>query len=126
MPKTPVSITGFFLYESPDFEGEIDIELPNDATRRSWCTTYANGRKTNHAERTLPFDPTAGFHNRTMRFTPDAATFFADGERMKRFDRGLAREPMHLYVNAWYPRWMNGTRPRQDGYLLVDRIKHTE
>ena len=124
LPKTPSSLTGFFLYKSPDYDAEIDIELPNDSSRRILFTTYANGRRTNHVERTLPFDPTAGFHDYTIRFTPEGARFIVDGTQIKQFNRGLTRESMRLYVNAWYPRWMDGTRPRQDSYLLVDSIRH--
>lgn len=124
LPKAPSSLTGFFLYKSPDYDAEIDIELPNDSSRRILFTTYANGRRTNHVAKTLPFDPTADFHNYTIRFTPDGARFVVDGTRMKQFDRGLTREPMHLFVNAWYPRWMDGTKPRRDSHLLVDGIRH--
>lgn len=43
LPYAPSSITGFFLYKSPDYESEIDIEVYNDSTRRIMFTTYAGG-----------------------------------------------------------------------------------
>jgi endo-1,3-1,4-beta-glycanase ExoK len=39
--KRPSSITGFFRYEPPDFESEIDVEIYNDSSRRVLFTTYA-------------------------------------------------------------------------------------
>ena len=34
VPDAPSSITGFFLYEPPDYASEIDIEIYNDTSRR--------------------------------------------------------------------------------------------
>ena len=63
LPYAPSSITAFFLYKSPDYEHEIDIELYNDSSRRIMFTTYSGGSMTNHETIKLPFDPTRGFHN---------------------------------------------------------------
>ena len=46
VPNTPSSITGFFLYEPPDFVSEIDIEIFNDPSGRVLFTTYAGGEQT--------------------------------------------------------------------------------
>jgi beta-glucanase (GH16 family) len=37
--NVPGSIRGFFLYEAPDYESEIDVEVFNDSTRRIMFTT---------------------------------------------------------------------------------------
>jgi endo-1,3-1,4-beta-glycanase ExoK len=62
LPNAPGSITGFFLYKAPDYESEIDIEIYNDSNRRIMFTTYAGGTQTHTKTVSLPFDPTAGFH----------------------------------------------------------------
>jgi beta-glucanase (GH16 family) len=56
IPNAPSSITGFFLYKAPDYQGEIDIELYNDGSRRIMFTTYAGGARTHTQTTQLPFD----------------------------------------------------------------------
>jgi hypothetical protein len=31
---------------------------------------------------------------------------------------------MRLYVNAWYPAWLEGRMANKDRYVLVDSIRH--
>ncbi len=33
---------------------------------------------------------------------------------------------MKLYVNAWYPSWLEGKRPRTDKLVLVDWLRHVQ
>ncbi len=73
VPDAPGSITGFFLYQSPDLASEIDIEMYNDPSGTVLFTTYAGGEQTHTETMTLPFDPTADFH--------DYALFY-DGETL--------------------------------------------
>ena len=41
LPNAPSSITGFFLYEPPDYASEIDVEIYNDSSRRmAFYSTY--------------------------------------------------------------------------------------
>ena len=82
LPNTPGSITGFFLYKSPDYESEIDIEIYNDTTRRIMFTTDAGGRQTHTETLPLPFDPTSGFLEYRFDYAPDAVTFYVDGRPM--------------------------------------------
>ena len=131
LPNAPSSITGFFLYKAPDYESEIDIEIYNDSTRRIMFTTYAGGGQTHTQTMQLPFDPTAGFHEYRFDFLKDAATgeasvaFYADGTEMVRWDTGLPQTSMHLMVNTWFPRWLDGRRPKKTVYTLVDSVGYT-
>jgi beta-glucanase (GH16 family) len=43
LPNAPSSITGFFLYQAPDYASEIDIEIYNDTSRRVMFSTYSGG-----------------------------------------------------------------------------------
>ncbi|QIN82182.1 family 16 glycosylhydrolase [Rubrobacter tropicus] len=125
LPNTPGSVTGFFVYRPPDFAREIDIEIPNDSSRRIWFTTHAGGRTTNHVTMRLPFDPTASFHDYAFTYGPGAVRFYVDGKLMKTFNTGLPQNTMYLYTNTWFPTWLDGKKPRRDSYVLVDWIRHT-
>ncbi len=128
LPNVPGSITGFFLYKAPDYESEIDIEVFNDPTGRIMFTTYAGGSKTHTVTKTLPFDPTAGFHKYRFDYLEDpltaetSVTFYVDGQKMRSWDTGVPRTSMHLMLNSWFPRWLDGRRPKKTVYTYVDRI----
>ncbi len=126
VPNAPSSITGFFLYEPPDFASEIDIEVYNDTSRRIIFGTYSNGRQTHSYTTTLPFDATAGFHNYRFDYAPGSIKFYADGVLMKKWTTGIPKRSMHLYVNTWFPKWLGGQKPLQDKYVLVDRIQYVQ
>lgn len=124
VPRAPGSITGFFLYKSPDYQSEIDIEVYNDHSRRVLFTTYADGSRTNTREVRLPFDPTRGFHDYSFEYSPTSVTFCVDGRAMESFDAGLPRTTMHLMVNTWFPAWLKGKEPRHDASLHVDYVSY--
>jgi beta-glucanase (GH16 family) len=125
LPNAPSSITGFFLYEPPDYASEIDIEIYNDTSRRIMFSTYAGGKQTHTQTMTLPFDPTSGFHNYRFDYSSNSVSFYADGQLMKRWKGGVPKNPMHLYVNAWYPTWLEGKKPLTDQIVSVDKIGYT-
>ena len=124
MPDAPSSITGFFLYEPPDFKSEIDIEIYNDPSDRILFTTYTDGEQT-HAETTdLPFDPTEDFHDYAFLYDEESITFYVDGETVQEFEGGLPDERMKLYVNSWFPKWLSGEKPHSERYVYVDWIEY--
>ncbi len=121
--SAPSSITGFFLYAPPDFHTEIDVEIFNDESGRVLFTTYADGEQTNTVEKELPFDATAAFHEYRIDLCPTRAEFSVDGRLLHTFEDGLPGDSMKLMVNTWYPDWLPGKRPGQDGYTYVDWIQ---
>ncbi len=123
VPDAPSSITGFFLYEPPDLESEIDIEIYNDPSGKVLFTTYAGGKQTHTETLQLPFDPTEGFHDYAFFYNQDSITFYVDGEPMKEYEGGLPNKPMRLYVNSWYPTWLSGEKPASDRHAYVDRVE---
>jgi hypothetical protein len=124
VPDAPSSITGFFLYEPPDFESEIDIEIYNDPSGKILFTTYANGEQTHTETRDLPFDPTKGFHDYAFYYDEESVTFYVDGEPVQEFEGGLPDERMKLYVNSWFPNWLAGKKPDSERYVYVDWIEY--
>jgi beta-glucanase (GH16 family) len=126
LPGAPGSKTGFFLYKAPDFESELDLEIYNDSTRRIMFTTYAGGRQTHTTTVSLPFDPTAGFHDYRFDCLYDpgsgraSVTFYVDGVNMSSWDTGVPQTSMHLMLNSWFPSWLGGKRPKKTTYTYVD------
>ena len=124
LPDAPSSITGFFLYEPPDLESEIDIEVFNEPSGKILFTTYADGKQTHTVEKKLPFDPTKDFHDYSFFYGEDSAVFYVDGEEMQRFEGGIPDEEMQLYVNSWYPTWLETRKPTSDRYTDIEWIEH--
>ena len=47
-----------------------------------------------------------------------------DGEPAKSYAGGLPDERMRLYVNAWYPVWLDGREADSDRHAYVEWIEH--
>jgi beta-glucanase (GH16 family) len=118
----PSSLTGFFLYAPPDFASEIDIEIPGDPSGTVLFTTYAGGRETHHERRALGFDPTAAAHDYRIDWSSGTAGFAVDGRVLRRFEGGIPTAPMNLYLNAWFPRWLDGVPAPAGAATLVERV----
>lgn len=125
VPYAPTSITGFFLYISPDFQSELDVEVFNDHSRRISFTTYAGGSKTHSDTMRLPFDPTTGYHKYFFRYEPRSLSFYVDGKLMKRWTHGLPRDSMRLMANTWYPTWLGGKKPGTNRFTKIDWIRYS-
>ena len=124
VPDAPSSITGFFLYEPPDLESEIDIEVFNEPSGKVLFTTYAGGKETHTEEKKLPFDPTKGFHDYSFSYNKGSVVFYVDGEEMQRYKGGIPNNEMQLYVNSWYPTWLETQKPPSDKHAYVEWIEH--
>lgn len=124
LPNAPSSITGLFLYMSPDYYNEIDIEIYNEPNGSIMFTTYADGRKQHIVTKNLGFDPTADFHEYRFDFYPGNLSFFVDGKIMQSWADGMTTKEMKFIVNTWYPEWLQGIKPTSDKYTLIDWIKH--
>ena len=123
VPDAPSSITGFFLYYPPDFDSEIDIEIYNDSSGKILFTTYTDGEQTHTETSELPFDPTEDFHDYAFLYDEDSVTFYVDGEPIQEFEGGLPSERMKLYVNSWFPNWLDGEESSSEHYTYVDWIE---
>ncbi len=124
--RTPLasgSISAFFLYEFvPRRNDEIDIEIYNDGSRRILFTTWVGGKQTNSVTRTLPFDPSAGFHDYRIEWSRDRVRFLVDGALYEEWTSGVPRDAMYVMSNAWWPTWLSGPPPGSSQALEIDRI----
>jgi endo-1,3-1,4-beta-glycanase ExoK len=107
----PSSITGFFLYRSPDLYSEIDIEVYNDGTGNTDFVTYADGQRTNYVGKDFRFDPSADFHTYRFDYDPDSIQFYIDGNLRQTWTDGVPSASMKHLVNTWFPSWLPGQAP---------------
>jgi beta-glucanase (GH16 family) len=116
------ALCAFFFYQPGvgDHADEIDIEILG-GTREIWFTTWTRGRRTNHASRTLPFDPAAAAHDYAIVRAASSVAFYVDGREYVRFRKKLPTSRMALLVNAWWPTWLTGMAG-STGTLDVDWI----
>lgn len=117
------SISAFFLYEGVrGGNDEIDVEIPNDDSRRIWFTVWVGGRRTHHAERRLAFDPRVGFHDYRIDWSEGRVRFLVDNRELAVFSGNVPAKPLFLMSNAWWPTWLSGPPPTQSRWLEIDRI----
>ncbi len=89
LPNAPSSITGFFLYQAPDYASEVDIEIYNDTSRKIMFSTYSGGSQTHTETMALPFGPTTGYHEYRFDYASGSINFYANGKLMKTWKDGL-------------------------------------
>lgn len=124
VPYAPSSITGFFMYEVPDFYYEIDMEIYNDKNGKILITTYADGKARNKYTGNLGFDPGGDFHDYRIEYFEESLSFYVDGTLIIRWLDGYPKHSMRLMVNSWYPTWLAGTPPLEEQKLFVDHIRY--
>lgn len=122
----PSSITGFFLYRSPDLHAEIDIELYNDGTGNVDFVTYANGLRTHYVGKQLTFDPSADFHTYRIDYEPNVVQFYVDGDLQKAWTGGVPDASMKLLVNTWFPNWLGEQWPPANRFTRIDWISYQQ
>lgn len=103
----PDSIMGFFLYRSPDYYAEIDIEIYNDGSGDVDFVTYANGQRTHYAAQRFAFDPSADLHTYRFDYNPGNIKFYVDGNLVQTWTDGIPDASMKLLVNTWFPKWLS-------------------
>lgn len=128
-PSAPGSLTAFFLYEDvPGGNDEVDIEIPNDGSRRAMLNVWVRGRLVAETVVVLPFDPGAAAHDYAIDFRRREVTFFADGEVLHRWRGPVPQRPMRLMANAWWPTWLEGDPLGEDRFAVLEgiRIRYAE
>ncbi|NCC81574.1 MAG: glycosyl hydrolase family protein [Clostridia bacterium] len=124
IPDAPGSITGFFMYKTPDYYHEIDIEIYNQKSGNYFLTTYADGDKQKEFFGVTPFDPTLDFNTYRFDYYPDKLDYYINDIFIVRFTEGYSKEEMYLMVNSWYPNWVKGGPAKEDKYFSADWIRY--
>ena len=127
--KTPSKMKGtyttFFLY-NPHNEDEVDIELWNNKTNQIDFTIWIKATKIFSDKVELPFDPSKEFHEYRIDFYPGEISFWVDGQKYSFYkgEKGMPTSKMKIYINNWWPKWMEGSRKLKTGQALYDYIKY--
>lgn len=124
VPDNPGTLTGFFLYNAPDYFHEIDIEVMNNSTGEIWLTTYADGQEQHAYKEQHDFDPTGSMNIYRIDYFQDYTAFFLNGEELARYTDGYSQEPMQLMVNYWTPDWLSDTPLDEETSLHIHWINH--
>lgn len=118
----PGSLTAFFLYEGRARRNdEVDVELLG-GTRTALFTVWQEDVEVFHETVTLDFDPALGFHDYRITWSRDRVEWHVDGRRvMTATGLDLATD-LFVYVNAWWPTWLQGGPPPSGAAASVDRV----
>lgn len=120
----PGSITGFFLYTSPDLYHEIDVEIFNDSNGTVMFTVYKDGEKARHDEKELGFDPTKEFNTYRFEVMESYVSFYVNDKEFKRWEGSFSTAPMKLMVNSWFPKWVSPSNLDQEDQTIIDQINY--
>lgn len=100
----PGSITALFLYEGRARRNdEVDVEVFNRSV-------------------TLDFDPSQGFHDYRISWFPDRVEWHVDGKLMTTATGVTLGTDLFLYVNAWWPTWLQGGPAAGNDRAVVERL----
>lgn len=118
----PGSLTALFLYEGRARNNdEVDIELLG-GTRTALLTVWQNDAEVFHRAVTLDFDPAAGFHDYRISWSRERVEWRVDGRLVMTAEALNLDRDLFLYVNAWWPTWLQGGPAPWDAAAVVDRL----
>lgn len=120
--QAPGSLTALFLYEGRARNNdEVDIELLG-GTRTAMFTVWQDDREVFHQSLTLDFDPAAGFHDYRITWSRERVEWSVDGKRVMVAEGLNLDKDLFLYVNAWWPTWLQGGPAASGAVAVVDRL----
>ena len=77
------------------------------------------------AQPSLPFDPSAGYHEYRFDWTPSEVSFFIDSQLVDVMTESVPNSPGKIVMNHWSngdPKWSGGP-PQQDAIMTVMYVK---
>ncbi|GAA6018186.1 hypothetical protein JCM11491_005624 [Sporobolomyces phaffii] len=133
---TPGVCQGMFFYRADD--AEVDIELLSSFYDEGYKDLVAPGVQfTNQAlelgkapttvGKRFGFDPTADYHNYTIRWTPTSTDFYVDSKFQTRLTKNVPRTAAKIMFNVWSngnPGWSAGP-PRHDAVFSIRSFRFT-
>ncbi len=118
----PGSITALFLYEGRARRNdEVDIELLG-GTRTALLTVWREDQEVFHTRVTMGFDPSAGFHDYRISWSQDRVVWHVDGKVVGTATGLSLGTDLFLYVNAWWPTWLEGGPSAVGTAAVVERL----
>ncbi|MHB1192164.1 MAG: family 16 glycosylhydrolase [Longimicrobiales bacterium] len=118
----PGAITALFLYQGRATRNdEVDIELLG-GTRTVLFTVWQEDVEVFNRSVTLDFDPSQGFHDYRISWFPDRVEWRVDGTLAMTATGITLGTGLYLYVNAWWPTWLQGGPAATDDRAVVERL----
>lgn len=118
-----------FLWTDPDFHSEIDVEVHNDGSRTTFFNTY-EGPEVDPPDTiqqevvTLPFDPSAGFHDYRWEYASGYVKFYVDDTHYWTVNERIPPSEMHLFVNVHWPEQFQSPRELdRDIYAEIEYVE---
>ncbi|KAI9494444.1 concanavalin A-like lectin/glucanase domain-containing protein [Zychaea mexicana] len=124
----PGTVAAFFFFRNNTCE--IDMESLS-RIQNPWKTYFSvqpqvynpDGSASNvtNDKHVLLFDPTSAFHEYRFDWTPEAVTYFLDGQEANQFNQNIPDAPGRVIVNHWTDGNPNysGAPPTQDATLQL-------
>jgi beta-glucanase (GH16 family) len=102
--------------------GAVNLVLQNPLSVRAGFDAQGTP---DYALQTLPFDPSAGFHEYRFDWTPTRVSFYVDGAWQHDMVDFLPTNPGHIVLNHWSngdQNWSAGP-PQQDAVMTISYVK---
>jgi beta-glucanase (GH16 family) len=121
MTSTPGAVVGWFTYLGNPLN-EIDVEFLTRDPLLAHFTLHHVQTGVDHATKTLPFNPSAAFHEYRFDWYRDRVDYYVDGEPYATLTNKVPDQPSRLLLNHWsgnIPTW-GGQAPTDDVVMQVD------
>ena len=126
MTNTPGAVVGWFTYLGNPLN-EIDVEFLTRDPLTAHFTLHHIRTGVDHATRTLPFDPSAGFHEYRFDWYAGRVEYYIDGQLNATLTNEVPDTPSRLLLNHWsgnIPTW-GGEAPTTDVNMDVDWVYYS-
>ncbi|HSW29805.1 MAG TPA: family 16 glycosylhydrolase [Longimicrobiales bacterium] len=91
--------------------GTVELRLPAGTFDGGGCRSM-----------TLDFDPSHGFHDYRISWFPDRVGWRVDGTLAMTANGITPGTDLYLYVNAWWPSWLQGGPADREARAVVERL----
>ena len=123
MSSVPGAVVGWFTYLGKPLN-EIDVEFLTRDPRKAHFTLHHIRTGVDHATPTMPFDPSAAFHEYRFDWYTNRVEYYVDGKQYATLTNQVPDRPSRILLNHWssnIPTW-GGNAPTEDAVMLVDWV----
>ena len=121
MTSKPGAVVGWFTYLGNPLN-EIDVEFLTRDPLTAHFTLHHIRTGVDHATKTLPFDPSAAFHEYRFDWYRDRVEYYVDNQPYATLTNEVPDRPSRLLLNHWsgnIETW-GGAAPTEDVLMQVD------
>lgn len=126
MTKVAGAVVGWFTYLGRPLN-EIDVEFLTNDPLTAHFTLHHVRTGVDSARKTVPFDPSAAFHEYRFDWYKDRVEYYIDGQPSATLTKDIPDQPSRLLLNHWsgnIPKW-GGPAPAEDAVMQVDWVYYS-